>query len=354
MASLPYWLIGILAGLASALVYAAAASGTTTVILLAYMAPLPIFIAGLSRGTLTAVIAGAMGLLVMAFFAGVPGAIVFFAIAALAPIWLVRLALLSRMADTGGASAEVRASRAREAHHRAVERGTRDGPLEEQQSAPGIEWYPAGMLVVWTTAIAAVILVLSIVSVIGEDGGIRGTIVQMVNASLVDTEELTAMLEARGIQISASAFLEAVAVVVPAMAASVWVIMTLVNMLLAQSIVARSGMAIRPTPSILDISYPQSSLIGFPVALALAFLPGELGFIGGSLAALLFVPYVLLGLVTIHAISRPWPARTALLILVYLSLLFIGWLVVLVGILGLVDAWLGLRQRYSGGSQRPT
>ncbi|MEQ8745139.1 DUF2232 domain-containing protein [Pyruvatibacter sp.] len=352
MANLPYWLIGILAGLASSVLYAGASAGASPALILAYLAPLPIFIAGLGWGTLTALIAGSVGLVVMALLSGISGGIVFFSVAALAPIWLVRLALMSRTAGGRGASAAARAARAREAHHQAVADGRRDGPPEDEP-APQVEWYPPGMLVVWTTAIAAALLVVSILSMMAADGGIRSAIVQMINTGIVDTGELRNMLDAQGMDISAAEFLTMVAAFVPATAAGMWLIMTLANMLIAQLIVSRSGLAARPTPDILGMSYPQAFLILFPVSLVLGFLPGELGFAGVSLAALLFVPYLLLGLVTIHAISRGWQGRPAILAVFYVALALFGWLILLVGILGLVEAWMGLRARYGAGSSGP-
>jgi hypothetical protein len=55
-----------------------------------------------------------------------------------------------------------------------------------------------------------------------------------------------------------------------------------------------------------------------------------------------------LGLATIHAISRRWQARSAALTGFYTALVLLSPLVaVLVGFLGLADAWMGLRERYA-------
>ncbi len=347
MGTLPPWLVGMLAGLASAVLYAAASGGAAPALILAYVAPLPIFIAGLGWGTATALIAGGAGLVVMATLAGISSAVVFFGVAALAPIWLVWLALKSRELGGRGASAAARAARAREAHHRAVAEGRLDGPPEDEPR-PDVEWYPPGLLVVWTTAIAATLLVLSILSMMAVEGGVRGAVVQMINTGFLDTGELRGMLDARGFDISAREFLEMVAGFVPATAAGMWLVMTLANMLVAQLIVARSGIAFRPTPRVEEMTYPQAFLVVFPVSLVFGFLPGELGFAGQSLAALLFVPYFLLGLVAIHAISRRWRARTAMLILLYVVILLAGWPALLVALVGLAEAWMGLRERFGG------
>lgn len=344
MANLPYWAVGLIAGLASAVLYAAASGGASIALVLAYVAPLPIFVAGLGWGMAAALVGGLAGLVTIAAAGGISSAVVYFGVAALGPLWLTRLALMSRPVGGRGPAAEARAARAREAHHRAVAEGTRDGPPPPPE-APRLEWYPAGRLIVWATLIAASMLTLTILSMAAADGGIRGAVVQMINTGIVDTGELRRLLDAQGLDIPAQEFLQAVAALVPAMAASMWLVMTMLNMLLAQLIVDRSGRALRPTPDPGAISYPQIFNIAFPVALVMGFLPGEMGYAAASVSAVLFVPYFLLGLAVIHAISRGWQARTLVLVLLYVSIVLFGWVILLVGILGVVDAWAGLRDR---------
>ncbi len=349
MGNLPDWAIGILAGIASALLYSAASTGALAAMALLYVAPLPIFIAGLGWGTTIGMIAGGTGIVLMALFGGISNAVVYMGVAALGPIWLTRLALLGRPVGGRGASAAARAARAREAHHRAVADGSRDGPPSPPPE-PEYEWYPPGQLVVWTTSIAAVLLAFSIFSMMAADGGIRAAVVQVLNTGILDTGELARTLEAQGIEMSAAEFLENLAALVPALTASIWVILTLLNMLAAQLILARSGQARRPTPELSGMTYPQLFAFALPAALVMSFLPGEFGFAGMSLVAVFFTPYFLLGLVVIHAISRGWQGRPFVLAFVYLAIVIFGWVVVLIGILGLVEVWWHLRDRYAAGS----
>ena len=66
--------------------------------------------------------------------------------------------------------------------------------------------------------------------------------------------------------------------------------------------------------------------------------------IGGLAAALLFA-YVLQGLAVIHVYSQGVPFRALLLAVVYLGILFLGWLAIVVAILGLGEPLFGLRAR---------
>ena len=345
MANLPNWAIGLIAGLSSALLYAAASGGAGLALVLAYVAPLPIFVAGLGWGTAAATVGGVTGLVVIAAAAGISNAVVYFSVAALGPIWLTRLALLSRPVGGRGPAAEARAARAREAHHRAVAEGTRDGPPPPPESA-ALQWYPAGRLIVWATLIAAALLTLTIISLSAAEGGIRGAVAQMINTGIVDTGELSRLLDAQGLDVSAQDFLRTVATLVPAMAASMWLVMTMLNMMLAQLVVERSGQALRPTPDPASIDYPRAFHLVLPVAVILSFVPGESGYAAASVAAVLFVPYFLLGLAVIHAISRGWRARAPMLAAVYVCIILFGWVIIPVGMLGIVEAWAGLRARH--------
>ena len=60
------------------------------------------------------------------------------------------------------------------------------------------------------------------------------------------------------------------------------------------------------------------------------------------------VPYFFMGLAVIHTLSRPWSARTLALAMFYLFLIVFHWPVAVIAALGLVEQWVGLRQRIGG------
>ena len=91
----------------------------------------------------------------------------------------------------------------------------------------------------------------------------------------------------------------------------------------------------------------------FAGALAASFLPGLPGLLATGLAGALLFAYVLQGLAVIHVYSRGMPMRVLLLATVYLGILLLGWVAILVAILGLAEPLLGLRQRASPGGRPP-
>ena len=59
------------------------------------------------------------------------------------------------------------------------------------------------------------------------------------------------------------------------------------------------------------------------------------------------------GLAVIHVYSQGMPFRTLLLATVYLAILFLGWVVIVIAIIGLAEPSLGLRRRAAQSGQPP-
>jgi hypothetical protein len=118
-------------------------------------------------------------------------------------------------------------------------------------------------------------------------------------------------------------------------------------------IVDASGRALRPWPDLHSLELPNGLLLIFAGAFAASFLPGLPGLLATGLAGALLFAYVLQGLAVIHVYSLGVPFRGFLLAAVYLGILLLGWVAILVAIIGLAEPLLGLRQRTTPGSQPP-
>ena len=73
---------------------------------------------------------------------------------------------------------------------------------------------------------------------------------------------------------------------------------------------------------------------------------GGLGFLGRALLIVLVVPYVFLGLAVIHAAAGRWPHRRVALALCYGAIMLLGWPILAVLLLGFVEDWAHVRQRF--------
>ena len=301
-------LIGIGAGAATALLFASVASGSLFSVLLFYLAPLPILIAALGWSHWAALIA--------AVFASVGLAAVFgpFLFAAflfgigLPAWWLGYLALLGR--PTG-------------------------------QPAPNdMEWYPVGKLVVWAAIVGALIVIAALINFgSGEDG---------FRAALRSGLERVLRLQARAAKEPApdiNRLLDFLVLALPPAAAVLTTITNVLNLWLAGRIVAVSGRLRRPPPDLAAMQFPSYAPLLTGSAIAASFLPGLVGTAAGVLAAAMLMAYALLGFAVLHHISRGMNARVFLLGGAYVSVLVLGWPVLLMMLLGLADTALDLRGR---------
>src|ERR1700730_17315920 len=126
------FLIAMVAGSASALMFASIVSGALISLLLFYLAPLPLMVAAPRWGPLRATNGGISAAMVLGAILGLPYCIAFVITVALPAWWLGHLALLGRPVTN------------------AVSSGNGAAPV-----APVMEWYPVGRLLLWITGFAA-------------------------------------------------------------------------------------------------------------------------------------------------------------------------------------------------------
>jgi hypothetical protein len=213
-----------------------------------------------------------------------------------------------------------------------------------------LEWYPPGRLVGWAALIAG-LLAGVLVLILGYDqDSYRDSIREILNHSALKeldrdgtlfTEENIANLSAM------------IARALPAAFAIIWLTITLFNLWMAGLIVDASGRALRPWPNLHALELPNALLLVFAGALAASFLPGLPGLLATGLAGALLFAYVLQGLAVIHVYSRGVSLRPLLLATVYISILLLGWVAIIVAIVGLAEPLINLRHRPGPGPQPP-
>ncbi len=314
-------LIGAGSGLIAAALFASAATATALAGVLFYLAPLPVCLAGLGWGGRAALLSALTGTVVIAAALGVATAAVF-AISIAAPsALLTHLALLSRPAIT---------------------------PQGRQVAA--LEWYPPGRIVGWAALLAGLLAGLLVLFLGYDQETYRESIREILNHSALKELDPDGTLFTEDTIANLSTVL---ARALPAAFAVVWLTITLFNLWMAGLIVNASGHALRPWPDLDALELPNAFLLVFAGALAASFLPGLPGLLATGLAGALLFAYVLQGLAVIHVYSQGVPARGLLLATVYLGILLLGWVAVIVAILGLAEPLLGLRQRANRGAPPP-
>jgi predicted membrane protein DUF2232 len=315
-------LIGAGAGLVSAALFASAAASAAAFSFLLYLAPLPLCLAGLGWGRTAVSIAGLTGTVVMALGLGPVAALVYAVTIAVPIAVLVHLILLSRP-------------------------GAEAAPGADQSGS--VEWYPAGRLV-GAAALMAGALAGFMVLLLGPGAeSYQNSIDQMFPhiVKVLDPDDSVFTPE------MTENFKTVLAKALPAAFAIVWLTLALFNLWLAGYIVNASGHPLRPWPDLHGLELPNVFVAVFAGALVASFVPGVIGLIATGLSGAMLFAYVLQGLAVIHVYSQSVPFRPALLAVVYLGILFLGWLAILVAILGLGEPLFGLRARSTSAPKPP-
>jgi predicted membrane protein DUF2232 len=314
-------LIGAGAGLVSAALFASAATAGVLAGIPFYLSPLPLCLAGLGWGRSAVLAAALAGTVIIGLVLGPVLALGFALTFALPIATLVHLLLLARPLTTP------------------------DGAVTE-----AAEWYPAGRLVGWAAVIAGVLAGLLVLAL-----GPSYEAYQQSIGGLLKPEALEAV-DPDG-KVFTPDTIESLKVLLakalPAVFAIVWLTIVLFNLWLAGIIVAASGRALRPWPDLHGLEVPNAFVAAFAVAMILSFLPGMIGLLATGFAGALLFAYVLQGLAVIHVYSLSVPFRPLLLAVVYLGILFLGWVAILVAIVGLGEPLFGLRARSHASGPPP-
>jgi len=306
-------IIGAGSGLVSAALFASASTATSLAGLLFYLAPLPLCLAGLGWGGMAALLSALTGTVVIAASLGAATAAVFALSIAAPTALLAHLALLSRPAATPNG-----------------------------QVVGALEWYPPGRIIGWAALIAGLLAGILVLTIGYDQEAYRDTIRQILEHSTLKELDRNGTVFTEEAIASLSSVL---ARALPAAFAVIWLTITLFNLWIAALIVDASGRALRPWPDLRGFELPNALVPIFAGALAASFLPGLPGLLATGVAGALLFAYVLQGLAVIHLYSRGLPFRAVLLTAIYLGILLLGWVALVVAILGLAEPLLGLRQR---------
>jgi hypothetical protein len=315
-------LIAIAAGCASALMFASIVSGALISLLLFYLAPLPLMMAALGWGPLSATIGGIAAAIGLGAVFSFPYCIAFVLTVALPAWWLGHLALLGRPSDNGAASANGAAP-----------------------PAPALEWYPIGRLLLWITGFAALTTMAALLTL--------GTDAAAINGAL--RRGWLRILGPRGTASTGEIeqWIDALVAVAPIAAAIVAMMTLTLNLWLAAKITATSGRLHRPWPDLKSADLPLMTLAALCVAIAFCFAGGLLAILAQIVTAALLMAYALIGFAVLHTLTLARKNRALWLSLSYAVVVVFSWPVLAMVVLGLADALLGIRQRFMRGRPPP-
>lgn len=317
-------LIGIGAGLVSALLFGVLLKGSALAITLYLLAPLPILIVGLGWSHRAALAAAATGSLVLMGVIQPFMGLAFAAYIALPAWWLAYLTLLGR------------------------------------ETASGLEWYPTGRLLGWIAATAALafiaIAVLSSPNYTAYEAQLQKLSHALVEnrapasrpapqANPDEANDTNSDTSADGADVSREELASALATVVPALAAHGVAMLLTFYLWAAARIVGISGRLMRPWPDLPSTKMPRACLGVLGASVLLSFAPGFAGVLGVALVGAFTAVFALQGLAAFHDSSRGRPGRGLMLFSMYVVLFVTqGVALIALTLFGLADTALDRRR----------
>lgn len=297
-------MIGLLAGLASALLLVGAGTPSFLTIFLFASAALPIFIAGLgwsNQASIGAVVTAFAVLLVTA----TPEAALTSAVTTLLPsAWLAHLSTLARPASDLG------------------------GPDDQ------LVWYPLPQLMLHS-ATFMVIATLIIGWMIGYNADIVDQIVDNLILALNQSGDPA---QANFVLADPETTKAVLAKLIPFMQSAMWLVILFSAWYFATQIVRLSGRSKRPRDNVhLTLRMPQLALVFLGVGLVLMFFDGAISYIGAAIAGAFASGFMMSGLAVLHmrAAGKMW--RNAAIWGSYLAILLFSFPAAIFAIIGLFE-----------------
>ncbi len=325
------WLIGLGAGLVSAVVFVSASTGPMQMRAVFFaLTPLAIALAGLGWGWRTGLVAGIAGTGLIGALTSHPVLTAVFAMTqALPMVVLVYLAGLSRPAD---------------------ESITQPNPQASTETR--LEWYPVGRLIIWAVGLAALTAVGLLLAFGVTDpafvGELEKKIAETIKSSVSEISSSAPMSDENIATMTKLAI-----AMMPAGGAIAIASSMLFSLWISARVTHASEQLERPWPDLAAITYPTGTALALALTMAATLLPQPMAtFAAAALGALLFA-FLLLGLAVIHYTTRGNPWRPFALWALYIGLLFAKGVMLIVILLGISETFLRLRSKFGGPPDTP-
>lgn len=298
-------LIALGGGIASALLSLGLLTGAGGLAMIAYFAPLALFLVGFMAGANALAIAGGIACAVLIYLGGLAIAAVYFG-SILVPAWIVVYHALS---------------------HRFLATG-------------GTDHYSTGEIVSRVAALGAVVVMAITLAVTGVQGGIEDSIRGFVSASF-------AQIMPVGPTDPGGEVVERIVPLFPAFATLSWLAMLIINAALAQALLVRWGKAMRPSPRYSAIDIPDWANWAIVGAATLKLASSDdLEYLAQNLVVILAGPFFLVGLAIAHSLVHRLKMPGLALGLFYFALMIFAWFPAALAALGFAEQWVRLRDRY--------
>ncbi len=311
-------LVGIGAGIAAALLFAAPLGGTSVAWPLFILTGLPIAIAGLGWTAKAALIATAVAVVAMFATISAGAAAILGLIFGLPITWVTRQAAMSRPT------------------------------VAEDPDSPR-EWYPIGGLLFHAAVAVAIGAVVTALFVGYDPAEFSRQMIDAVSAWLASSPDTTTITREQ-----IEGFVRLNVAILPVSLGILLLGVIVIDLWLGARIAAMSGRMPRPRVPLWTATLPRNAVIGFGIAILIALFPEPIGAIGKVFVGTLGCALAMVGLAVIHALSLGNGARGFMLVLAYAALVILGFPLILFALLGIAETFLHFRARRFAGTPPTT
>jgi hypothetical protein len=316
-------LVGLGAGLVSAVLFASASTGTILgLFVLFFLSPLPVAIAGLGWGWRAAAIAAVAGALVIGIIGNTRGVVFHAAAIGLPTVILSHYCLLNREVrpDTGAAV---------------------------------VEWYPLGRILALAGLIAGALAALGLVTTAPDMAALKTLLSTALERMITLPAEVKrpAGMPDKLTPEQLASLTGLMTGIFTVSLATMWLAVATFNLWLAAHVVARSGRLVRPWPDLSQVRLPGWVPIALAATLAGTYAADFPGLIAAGFAGALLFAYVIVGLAIVHNLTRGSSVRPMILSVVYAALVLLGMIAApLLALLALAEPLSPLRRPPPSGN----
>lgn len=313
----PSLLIGLVAGIASALLAAGVATGSMLAIPLFYLAPLPVMIAGVAFSPIAALVAVVTASLALGYGLGISFLSAYGLGMGVPGLGLSYMALLARPRPDG---------------------------------REGLVWFPVGGLALAAAGFASVSVIVALLTMAGDYEAYRAAVTAAFEALVASQGDIANPQPVAG---DAAAIGAMLARVLPPLAGVLGMVSLVACLYFAARAAKLSGRLARPWPDLAAMRLPPVAALVLAGAMALSFVPGFPGLGAAVVAATLGFAFALGGFAMVHALTRGQSLRIFILTGLWTASAMLGWPLLLLALLGVADALTDIRLRLGSGAAPP-
>ena len=299
-------IIVIGAGLVSALLSIAATFGSGLGLLLAYFALLPIIVIGLSRGHRTATFATLSGMFGAILLSNIYQGMLYCISIAL-PAWLIVFTAL----------------------------------IPQTTNNTSSQLIPIGEIISRLAVLGGIFVVISSIIFFDKPGDLPHTIEVFLNKLIAHNRPNL------NITTNHRLLVEQMVPLFPAIAVSSWLLMSVINTVVAQAILIKADLNLIPAFQYSKITAPEWlywALVSSGVIVLTG--SGTFEYVGRNLAIIFLIPFLFTGLGVIHTAARQFRSPVIALIIFYFFTIILSWPAFIAILLGFFERWTNFRQKF--------